>query len=241
VLQPRLRFPRFTIADMVESQCRLVAHLAIDRLHAIVGASMGGMQALQWAVSHPRAMRKVVALAPLAKTPAWSAAVNETSRRALMADPAWPDDVPHAGWATWTALMRVIAGSTPDKLAATEPGDGALSRQLDRLTAQTAAAAFDAVDWVYQTWAYDDHDVGIGHGGDWRRALATVEAETLIMAPPLDLYNPSAAARAAADHITGARFVGVPTVEGHQCTTGRNISDTLFINAAMREFLWIDP
>ena len=54
--QPGTAFPRFTIRDMVESQKRLVDHLGIERLFAVVGASMGGMQALQWGVSHPRRM-----------------------------------------------------------------------------------------------------------------------------------------------------------------------------------------
>src|SRR6185295_5711423 len=66
--QPGMRFPRFALRDMVEAQRRLlVEHLGIERVHAVVGASMGGMQALQWAVSHPGVMARVVAMTPMGK------------------------------------------------------------------------------------------------------------------------------------------------------------------------------
>ena len=80
--QPRMAFPKFTIRDMVHSQHRLMQHLGIKRVVAVIGPSMGGMQALQWGVSYPGFMDSLVALVPLAKTPAWSVAVMEASRKA---------------------------------------------------------------------------------------------------------------------------------------------------------------
>ena len=80
-------FPHFTIRDMVESQKRLLDRLGITHLVAVAGASMGGMQALQWGVSHPGLMDALVALTPMARTAPWSIAVNEATRRALMLDP----------------------------------------------------------------------------------------------------------------------------------------------------------
>jgi homoserine O-acetyltransferase/O-succinyltransferase len=75
-------FPRFTIRDMVESQRRLlVERFAISHLVAVSGASMGGMQSLQWGVSHPGFMDGLIALTPMARTPAWSVAVNEATRK----------------------------------------------------------------------------------------------------------------------------------------------------------------
>ena len=71
---------------------------------------------------------------------------------------------------------------------------------------------------MYQSWAYDAHDVGgtSGFGGDTAAALASIRARTLVVAPPLDLYNPAPAARWAADRIAGARFVELDTDWGHQ-------------------------
>src|SRR5882672_12334443 len=82
-------FPHFTIRDMVQSQYLLLEHLGIKHLVAVAGASMGGMQTLQWGVSHPDMMDGLVALTPMARTSAWSIAVNEATRQAIMADPAF--------------------------------------------------------------------------------------------------------------------------------------------------------
>src|SRR4051812_43869526 len=89
-MQPDLAFPRFTIRDMVASQRRLLDQLGIGQLAAVVGASMGGMQALQWGVSEPDRMRSIVALVPMARSRPWSVAMNDVARRILMADPSWP-------------------------------------------------------------------------------------------------------------------------------------------------------
>ena len=85
--QPRMQFPKFAIRDMVQSQYRLMKEkLGIDHIVAVVGPSMGGMQVLQWGVSHPDYMDTLVAMVPLAKTPAWTVAVLEASRKAIMND-----------------------------------------------------------------------------------------------------------------------------------------------------------
>ena len=90
VAQPRMQFPKFQIRDMITSQYRLMTeHLGVNHVVAVVGPSMGGMQALQWGVSHPDYMDSIVAMVPLAKTPAWSVAVMEASRKAIMLDPEW--------------------------------------------------------------------------------------------------------------------------------------------------------
>src|SRR5262252_10536308 len=71
--QPRMQFPRFNIRDMVNSQQRLVTEkFGIRKLVTVVGASMGGMQALQWAVSYPNKMDSIVPIIPLGRTPAWT-------------------------------------------------------------------------------------------------------------------------------------------------------------------------
>jgi homoserine O-acetyltransferase len=95
--QPDLEFPRFTIRDMVASQHKLLDALGIKQLAAVVGASMGGMQALQWGVSDPLRMRGIVALVPMARTRPWSVAMNEVARRILMADAGWPSGPYGAG------------------------------------------------------------------------------------------------------------------------------------------------
>ena len=242
-------FPHFTIRDMVESQYRLLQHLGIGHLVAVAGASMGGMQTLQWGVSHPDMADALVALTPMARTAPWSIAVNHATRRALMLDPAFQDGnytkQPEAGWRLRADVLQVLATRTPE----------AMRRQFDRpsdvqawIAAQEDAvvkSGFDANDWIAQTWAYDRHNVGdtVVDGkpvfaGDPARALRTVKAKALLMSGQLDLYNPVEEAEAAAAAIPDGRFVAIPSVQGHvAAATGFKPADVEFINATVREFM----
>ncbi len=232
-------FPRFTIRDMVASQMALVDHLGIERLHTVIGASMGGMQALQWAVSHPQRMARVAALVPMAQTTAWSVAVNEASRRALMADPEWETGPAARGWHAWTAIMQALAARTPEAMRAACPSPRDAVAWIEARARAQAEGGMRAVDWIYQTYAYDAHDVAAtpGHGGDLARALGSIAARTLILAAPDDLYNPTREARAAAALIPGARYVEVPSIMGHQAASGALAGDVAFIARVLRAFL----
>jgi homoserine O-acetyltransferase len=83
------RFPVVTIADIVAVQRALLERLGIGCLLAVAGGSMGGMQALQWAVSYPDRVRGVVAIATTARHSAQQIAFDEVARRAIVGDPAW--------------------------------------------------------------------------------------------------------------------------------------------------------
>lgn len=81
-------FPRITIGDMVNVQAMLVKHLGIERLHSVIGGSMGGMQALEWAVSHPDAIRSGIVIAATARLSPQGIAFNWVGRNAIYSDPA---------------------------------------------------------------------------------------------------------------------------------------------------------
>src|SRR6185295_19420393 len=174
-------FPRFTVRDMVHSQHRLLTEeLGVDSLFTVIGASMGGMQALQWAVSYPEFMRSVVAITPMARTAPWAVAVVETARRALMADPAWNGkeftDDPERGWHAWSGVMSVLAGRTPAALEEMFDKPLDVLDWMNKITTDNRASGFDATDWLYQSWAYQAHDVGTtpGYGGDTNSALESI-------------------------------------------------------------------
>uniref|UniRef100_UPI0026F07CF8 homoserine O-acetyltransferase MetX n=1 Tax=Sandarakinorhabdus limnophila TaxID=210512 RepID=UPI0026F07CF8 len=109
-----MNFPVITIADMVEAQARLLDHLGVGTLAAVIGGSMGGMQALTWAVNHPARVKKVVAIATAARHSAQNIAFHEVGRQAIMADPMWAvgayaaDKPPAAG----LAVARMAAHIT---------------------------------------------------------------------------------------------------------------------------------
>lgn len=243
-VQPRMRFPRFTIRDMVRAQhCLLTEHLRIISLAAVVGASMGGMQALQWAVSHPQMMDRVVAMTPMARTAPWSTAINEVSRLCLMSDPAWNgrefEAVPERGWRAWAGVLKLIANRTPAAVAADCPNSAALLEWLAERQRPYLDGSFDAHDWLYQSWAYDAHDVGTtpGFDGDTAAALRAVQSRTLILAPPLDLYNPVDAAEFASACIPDCRLVEIPSRQGHQAAGAVDRADVAFLNRTIGAFI----
>ncbi|MDD5633742.1 MAG: homoserine O-acetyltransferase [Candidatus Omnitrophica bacterium] len=84
-----LSFPLVTIGDMVNAQKKLIDFLEIDKLLSVCGGSMGGMQALQWAVSYPKHIHSCIPVATTYKHSAQQIAFDEVGRQAIMADPAW--------------------------------------------------------------------------------------------------------------------------------------------------------
>ena len=241
--QPGMAFPRFVIRDMVHAQHRLLTEvLGIPRLHAVVGASMGGMQSLQWAVSHPDFMTACVAMTPMARTSPWAILVTETARSCLMADPGWNGTqftaVPERGWRAYAGLMSVLLSRTPKALDQTLDGLDASHRWFEQSVRQVHSNAFDATDYLYQSWAYETHDVGTTSGHTATdAALAAVRARTLILAPPLDLFNPVENAHSTAAAVPNVRLVEIPSVQGHQAATSLMEEDANAINRAIREFL----
>jgi homoserine O-acetyltransferase/O-succinyltransferase len=84
-----MHFPVITIGDMVRLQKKLVEHLGIKKLLAVTGGSMGGMQALEWAVAYPDCVAAAIPIATTARHSAQQIAFNEVGRQAIMADPDW--------------------------------------------------------------------------------------------------------------------------------------------------------
>jgi homoserine O-acetyltransferase/O-succinyltransferase len=242
--QPRMSFPKFTIRDMVESQYRLLKEqFGIEHVVAVVGPSMGGMQVLQWGVSHPDMMDSLVAMVPLAKTPAWTVAVLETTRKAIMLDPAWNGGnyaaIPEKGVRLWRDIL-LLSARTPDMYQAQFKNGMDV---LPWMTQQEDAAmkAFDANDWIYQTWAYERHDVGTtpGFNGDTVKALGSIKAKTLILTGTKDLLNPEFEPQLAGQAIKDARVVTISpgTIAGHASAGGGFPADVEFLNRETGAFL----
>lgn len=84
-----MRFPVVTIGDMVRAQVRLIDHLGIEQLLCVAGGSMGGMQALEWAVHHPQRLKAAIPIATTAHHSPMLIALSEVGRQAIYADPAW--------------------------------------------------------------------------------------------------------------------------------------------------------
>lgn len=246
-LQPRMQFPRFTIRDMVQSQYRLVTEkLGIRRLHSVVGASMGGMQALQWAVSYPDAVQSIVPIVPLGRTPAWTTAVLEMLRQSIMADPKWADgnyaaaSPPEAGMRLWAGWLSGVIVRTPAAHKNQFPRHTDVIPFL-KTVADGGWKRMDATDWVYQSWAYDLHDIGTTPGvvGGYEGALKSIKAKTLVLAGVGDLLNPESEALEVANGIQGASFSSInpPNVFGHASAAGITPGENADQNQRITSFL----
>lgn len=242
--QPRMAFPKFLIRDMVASQKKLLDHLGINHVVSVVGPSMGGMQVLQWGVSHPDMMDSLVALVPLAKSLGWTVAVLEASRKAIMLDPAWNQGnytaPPEAGIRLYRDILSFLAARSPEMYRDQfKNGMDVLPWLKDQETA--LINAFDANNWIYQTWAYERHDVGTtpGHDGDLAKALGAIKAKPLILNGTKDLLNPEYEPEAAAKFIRDVKVgtISPGTVTGHAAAGGGIPADVEFLNREISAFL----
>jgi homoserine O-acetyltransferase len=190
--QPRLRFPRFTIHDMVETQRRVLREvLGVQKLHAVIGISMGGMQAFEWAVSHPDEVGRIV---PIVATP------QLTAQDLLLwnAELHLLDDSAAYARGEYTRRPKIPALQELHWLMLTTPAhrNAETSREAFPRWAQSKAesTSFDWNDWHRQLEAMIGHDVARAHGGDLAAAAATVKARALVVVADRDMMvNPEPA------------------------------------------------
>lgn len=215
-----LDFPVVTIGDMVEAQARLLDHLGIDRLHAVIGGSMGGMQALEWAIRYPDRVARCVGLATTARQGTQAIAFNEVGRSAIMQDPEWQegDYPPEAGPNVGLAIARMMAHITylSDKglenkfgrrtqVDRPEPTDARSQLEVEfavesylRYQGRSFVNRFDANTYLYFTKALDRYDL-YGEADRLEDALAPVSARTLVIGFTSDWLFPPVQNRAIAE------------------------------------------
>lgn len=227
--QPGPRFPRFRIIDMVHAQHRLITEqFGIKRLKAVSGASMGGMQSLQWAVRYPESVDAVVALVPAARTSPWTRTLLELQRQAIMLDPAWNGgnyiSQPEQGLRLWAGILFGAVISTPQTVnaqakQASDKGAERLHSFQDKLW-----KSIDANNILSQIDACATFDLGQtpGFRGDTRKALASIKSRTLILLGENDLIVPESPMMDDASHIPHATVVVVKSdlPLGHFAGTG---------------------
>ncbi|NHN88253.1 homoserine O-acetyltransferase MetX [Acetobacter conturbans] len=238
-------FPPITIRDMVRSQHRLVKHLGIDRLFAVVGGSMGGMQVLEWAATYPE---MVFAAVPIATAPFHSAqniAFNEVSRQAIFADPDW-----HGGryWETGAiparglAVARMMAhitylseealtrkfgrrvrpcNDTTGKAAGTLSTFGDIFEVESYLRHQgsTFVRRFDANSYLTITRAMDWMDLGQEHDGEYAGPFVGTGTRFCVISFSSDWLFPTSQSRIIVHALTRAAanvsFVEIESDKGH--------------------------
>ena len=164
-----MNFPPVTIADMVRLQKLLIDHLGITRLLAVSGGSMGGMQALEWAVSYPDRVGSAIVIGTTARHSAQQIAFNEVGRQAIMADPDWNGGNYYGGKppARGLAVARMVGHITYMSDESMREKFGRRLRTPDQFEVESYLTyrgykfvdRFDANSYIYITRAMDSFDL----------------------------------------------------------------------------------
>jgi len=209
-----MRFPVITIRDMVRAQVALLDVLGIERLHAVIGGSMGGMQVLSLAANFPDRAARVLAIATTARHSAQNIAFHEVGRQAIMADPNWQGGNYH------TTGTAPDAGLAVARMAAhiTYLSEAGLTEKFGRRLQDRAAKSFgfdadfqvesylrhqglsftsrfDANSYLYITRAMDYFDLAEEHGGRLADAFAGTTARFCVISFDTDWLYPTADSR----------------------------------------------
>ena len=209
-----MRFPVLTIRDMIRGQIGLLDTLGIDQLHAVVGGSMGGMQALSLAANFPERTARVLAIATTARHSAQNIAFHEVGRQAIMADPAWRDgeyygdgQAPDAGLAvarmaahitylSEEGLTEKFGRRLQDRQSKTFGFDADFQvESYLRYQGSGFTRRFDANSYLYITRAMDYFDLAEEHGGTLAHAFAASKARFCVISFDSDWLYPTAESR----------------------------------------------
>lgn len=192
-------FPAVTVRDMVHAQKLLLDHLGVAALHAVIGGSMGGMQAMLFAIEFPSLVRRVLAMATTARESAQAIAFNEVGRQAIMQDPGWNrGDYPKGGGprvglaiARMMAHITYLSDASMDRKFGRRRKDGATAdgytfdvqfevESYLRHQGQSFINRFDANSYLYITRALDHFDLAQAYGS-LEAAFAHVTARFLVV------------------------------------------------------------
>jgi homoserine O-acetyltransferase/O-succinyltransferase len=233
-----LDLPVVTIRDMVRAQARLVDHLGIGTLFAVIGGSMGGMQALQWAASYPERVFASIPIAAAARHTSQNIAFHEVGRQAIMADPNWrsgnyiQENVrPTKG----LAVARMAAHVTYMSDESLHQKFGRNLQDRDNLTfgfdadfqiesylrhqGMTFVDRFDANSYLYVTRAMDYFDLTEEFNGSLANAFKGTDTRFCIMSFTSDWLFPTSESRSVVKALNAAAanvsFVEIDSDRGH--------------------------
>lgn len=215
-------FPQLTIRDIVKGHRLLADYLGLTRIKLLIGASLGGQQALEWSVSCPHLFEQLAVLATNAIHSSWGVGLNETQRMAIETDPSWGEANPRAGYAGLKVARAIGLHSyrNYDAYCKSQPRNlGENSQEIrvksyQRYQGEKLANRFNAVSYYRLTEAMDSHDLGRGRNS-LESTLGNIRARTLIVSMENDLLFPEREQQLLAAHIQEAQYAKVATKYGH--------------------------
>lgn len=216
-------FPKITIRDMVNAHILLADALGLDEINMLVGSSVGGFQALEWAVMQPERFRRLILIATAAKASPWSIALDETQRMAILADSTYGTPSPDAGMAGLAAARAIglLSYRGPWGYNATQqdPATDSIPTSHRACTYQQyqgekLCRRYNAYSYMTILDAFDTHDVGRGRGGV-ENALAGIKAETTVVGITTDIIFLPEEMRQLTGMIPGAVYHEIQSEFGH--------------------------
>ena len=214
-------FPFITIRDIVKSFDLLRNHLGINRIRLLIGASMGGQQALEWSVSVSDIIENLVLIATNARHSPWGIAFNESQRIAIETDSSWGTKHPAAGIhgmkaARSIALIsyRTYKGYMLTQEDSEDLIDSFRASSYQRYQGEKLAKRFNAFSYYTLTKAMDSHNTGRGRGG-CENALRSVKAKTFVISIVSDILFPPPEQQYLAIHIPDAQLEIIDSDLGH--------------------------
>ena len=205
-----LDFPVITIADMVRAQNLLIDHLGIETLFCVIGGSMGGMQALQWAAAHGERVFAAVPIATSARHSSQNIAFHEVGRQAILADPHFKGGryyetgerprkglgvarmAAHITYLSEAALQRKFGRNLQDREAVTYGFDADFQiESYLRHQGMSFVERFDANSYLYITRAMDYFDIAGAHDGNLAAAFDGTTTRFCVMSFTSDWLFPT--------------------------------------------------
>ncbi len=214
-------FPIFTTRDIAKSFSLLRSYLGIDHIELLVGASLGGQIAMEWAIEEPTIFNQLILLATNAKHSPWGIAFNESQRLAIEADNTFKEKNPEAGQlglkaARSIALLsyRTAIGYNSTQKDNSEKIDGYRSSSYQQYQGDKLVQRFNAFSYYTLTKTMDSHNVGRGRPSIIS-ALTKIQAKTTIVGISTDLLFPIEEQQFLAQHIENATFIEIYSELGH--------------------------
>lgn len=216
-------FPAFTIRDMVEAHRLLARELGIEGIHALVGSSVGGFQAIEWAALEPERFGRLILIATDAKASPWTIAIDETQRMAILSDPTYGQERPDAAEAGLAAARAIglltYRGPEGYNLSQQDRPDapaGSPHRACtyQRYQGEKLVRRYNAYSYVAILDAFDTHDTGRGRGGV-EAALGRLSCPAIVIGITTDIIFTPAEMRRLAAMIPGAVYREIESPFGH--------------------------
>ena len=203
-------FPLITIRDIVHAHQLLARHLGISSIHLLAGGSMGGQQAMEWAIIEPQYIKNLFLIATNPRHSAWGIAFNEAQRMALESGPGGLEAARAIAMLSYRNYDMFHSAQTDEE----EKIDGFRAASYQRYQGQKLKSRFNEHSYYTLSKAMDTHHTGRGRGS-MNQALSAIEARTLVIGISSDILFPNHEQQFLAEHIRDAVYHAIDSPYGH--------------------------